>query len=82
MERGSFLIFFNRRKNDVCVVCGLVNGHLFGINLRDGLIWGPNFSNALELTVINVVEISSIRELNRLQKYTLNIKITIYTCTL
>ena len=34
-----------------CLVCGLLNGHSVGINLRDGLIWDPNFSNTLELTV-------------------------------
>jgi hypothetical protein len=47
-------VFLNRRKYNLCLVCGLLNGHSVGINLKDGLIWDPNFSNALELTVENL----------------------------
>ena len=46
--------FIHRRKNDLCLVCGLLNGHSVGINLKDGLIWDPNSTNALELTVENL----------------------------
>ena len=47
-------VFLNRRKNNLCLVCGLLNGHSVGINLKDGLIWDPNFSNAFELTLENL----------------------------
>jgi hypothetical protein len=44
-------VVFTRRNMNGCLVCGLLNGTSVGINLRDGLIWDPNFSNTLELTV-------------------------------
>jgi hypothetical protein len=47
-------VFLNRRKNDLCLVCGLLNGHSVGINLKDGLFWDPNFTNAMELTLENL----------------------------
>ena len=46
--------FLHRRNKDLFLVCGLLNGHSVGINLKDRLIWDPNFTNAMELTLENL----------------------------